>query len=152
MSDHTTPPGDSHPYFAYGSNMDAAQMAVRCKGHVLLGTARLVDHRFMIMERGFATVVPAPGEVVHGLVWMLTPNDEKSLDYYEGVRHGHYARELVTVTLADGSDLEVLTYFASDTGSGTPKESYIARIVNAATAHGFPEEYVAMLREWGRSD
>jgi gamma-glutamylcyclotransferase (GGCT)/AIG2-like uncharacterized protein YtfP len=153
MSDHTTPlDGGDHPYFAYGSNMDAAQMAVRCKGHVLVGAARLADHRFMIMERGFATVVPAPGEVVHGVVWALTPNDEKALDYYEGVRHGHYARELVRVTLADGGDLEVLTYVASDTGSGTPKESYIGRIVAGAIAHGLPEEYVATLREWGRSD
>ena len=63
-------------HFAYGSNMDRAvmaQMLRRMRRRV--GPARLADLRFGITADGYASVAPAPGEVVHGVLWRLTPRD-----------------------------------------------------------------------------
>lgn len=35
-------------YFAYGSNMDRAQMSQKCSGAVFVGIAKLAGHRFII--------------------------------------------------------------------------------------------------------
>lgn len=44
-------------YFAYGSNMDeAAQMAERCPGAEVIGLATLPGYRFVINQRGVATL------------------------------------------------------------------------------------------------
>lgn len=67
-------------YFAYGSNMDLAQMRRRCPAAELWGAATLPDWRFRINARGVATIVPEVGSRVHGLAWRLTPADEVELD------------------------------------------------------------------------
>ena len=72
-------------YFAFGSNMHLSQMAQRCPGSRYIGTAKLHDYRFQINQRGFANVLPSPGDRVEGLVYLLNLTDEKRLDQNEGV-------------------------------------------------------------------
>lgn len=72
-------------YFAYGANMDAAAMALRCPASRLIGRGRLPRHRFVIMREGWASVVRAPGATVWGVLWELALSDIPALDRYEGV-------------------------------------------------------------------
>ena len=72
-------------YFAFGSNLHLGQMAERCPGSRYIGTADLRGYRFQINQRGFANVVPSPGDHVEGLVYLLSQNDEERLDRSEGV-------------------------------------------------------------------
>ena len=75
-------------YFAYGSNMNAEQMAQRCPEHLLVGQAILEDYEFIITTRGYASIIPVQGKTVQGLVYQINPTDEATLDRNEGVAIG----------------------------------------------------------------
>lgn len=141
---------DAHRlYFAYGSNMDAAQMAARCGGHELVAPAVLPGCRFVINSRGVATVVPREGSVVHGIVWSISRQDEASLDRYEGVKDGFYRKERIEVLLPDGDRAEVLVYIAAEKEEGRPRNGYLAGILRAAERNGLPDGYIEELKQWG---
>ena len=77
-------------YFAYGSNMSRALMRPRCPSAREVGVAALTGYRFIIMIDGYASVLPAPGGIVHGLLWRLTPRDRSALNAYECLDAGLY--------------------------------------------------------------
>ena len=77
-------------YFAYGSNLNVAQMAQRCPGAKLLGRIKLPGWKLVF--RGVADAIQEPGAFCYGGVWRITPEDEAALDTYEGVRHGLYRK------------------------------------------------------------
>ncbi|KAI0975227.1 hypothetical protein F4678DRAFT_419675 [Xylaria arbuscula] len=106
-------------YFAYGSNLSTTQMQQRCPQSTAIGLARLTDWTWIINQRGYANIVlerpltadekgtksitsdghdPStdPGAEVYGLVYRLHPDDEPTLDRYEGVG---YAYEKWTATI-----------------------------------------------------
>jgi hypothetical protein len=138
----------SRLYFAYGSNMDLAQMATRCPGARVVEGAVLEGRRFIIAARGYANVVPASGEAVFGLLWDLPPADEASLDRYEGVRPGFYRKDECEVLTTGGRNVGALLYLAAETGTGEPRPGYLEAIVAAARHHGLPADYVAQLEGW----
>lgn len=136
-------------YFAFASNMVAAQMAERCLGAEARGIAVLEDHRFSIGRRGYATVIGEPGATVHGILWDLSPQHEAALDVYEGVRQGLYRKVWLTVRLvADGSEQRAIVYVAGDPARGNAVAGYLEKVVAAAEAHGLPAAYVDELRGW----
>lgn len=142
-------------YFAYGSNMDRVQMADRCPGSERHAVGSIAGCRFLINSRGVASVAPSEGDLVHGLVWSLTPADEASLDWFEGVALGLYTKDLVTALLDGGREAHVLIYTAADNDPGQPRAGYLERIVAAARAAGLPAEYISELEGWagaGASD
>ncbi len=85
------------PYFAYGSNMDAEQMRMRCPGAEILSTAVLPDYKFTLDSEGCATVIPCEGKEVRGVIWKISRANEKALDWYEGVSKGCYSKEILNV-------------------------------------------------------
>ncbi len=72
-------------YFAYGSNINLDQMAQRCPEAEVVGPVTLPDHELLFRYSGVATIRPKKDSVVHGLLWSISPRDERSLDYYEGL-------------------------------------------------------------------
>ena len=136
-------------YFAYGSNMAKAQMASRCPGSQLFGRAQLLRHAFLINESGVATVAPARNCVTLGLLWTLTPADERALDRYAGVPGGHYRKKIMAVHPEDGGKaVKALIYVAFNTKPGVPRPGYLEKIIPAAWEGGFPPIYVAELESW----
>ena len=74
-------------YLAYGSNLNLRQMAHRCPGAELLGYTYLEDTR--LIYRGslsgyYLSIEPARGSRTPCGVFRITPQDERSLDRYEG--------------------------------------------------------------------
>ena len=138
-------------YFAYGSNMDERQMALRCPKAKLVGRAQLNGHSFLINQRGVASVVPVNKRVVHGLLWTITGGDEKSLDRYEGVANELY-RKCILPVAQEGSDasMDALVYVASNSTPGVPRPGYLEKICQAAKEHGLPPTYVSELESWLR--
>ena len=128
-------------YFAYGSNMDVQQMAVRCPDAVVVGTACLPGHRFLINTHGVATVVPSQGESIHGVLWEISKADEASLDRYEGVAAGFYRKVITRVWLDDGNAADALIYIATDETPGAPRAGYMERVVAAAKSHRLSAKY-----------
>jgi gamma-glutamylcyclotransferase (GGCT)/AIG2-like uncharacterized protein YtfP len=136
-------------YFAYGTNMSRAQMAYRCPGAGLVQPAVLRDHRFVIASHGFGTVSPERTAAVHGVLWLVTAEDERALDRYEGVEEGMYQRDRrrVHVRLGDASDaVEALLYVAPPAPRGQPRVGYLQQVIAGALAQGLPDDYVTELR------
>ena len=60
-------------YFAYGSNLSRSGMRQRAPGARAIGVAVLEGHRFVIGRDGWASVEPARGQCVYGVLWKITP-------------------------------------------------------------------------------
>ena len=139
-------------YFAYGSNMDPEQFKGRCPASRLIGTAILADHRFIITSRGYASIEPCPGSVVHGVLAELTEADEASLDYHEGVQSSIYRKESLAVRTHDGLLVEAMVYVDNTTNHGQPRPGYLEQVLAGARHHGLPAEAITELERWaGRS-
>ena len=135
-------------YFAYGSNMHAPQMSQRCPdarpGHV----GELEGWRFLINERGVATVCPDPEATVFGVLWKVGPGDVATLDRFEGVREGRYDRRVVHVTPTGRDPEPVIVYVDPRTQPGPPRDGYMEKVVAGASAFGLPTDYLGQLRSF----
>ena len=104
-------------YFAYGSNMNWAQMQRRCPSSRYVSVGRLLDYHFGITRHsrlrgcGTANVFPAPGKEVWGIVYDITDSDLRVLDTFED----GYRRETLSIhPVADGcTPLQALVYVAA---------------------------------------
>ena len=139
----------SPPYFAYGSNMVLEAMRERCPTARALGPAVLRDWRYRINDRGFATVVPEAGGIVHGLLWEIDATAEAALDVYEALEEGMYRKTQLTVVRA-GRPLTAMVYLATGSDPGWPIDGYQEEIVEAARGLGAPDAYLEELRGWLR--
>ena len=135
-------------YFAYGSNMEEAQMAFRCPGSTSLGIAWLTNHRFIINDRGVASIVESEGRVVYGLLWDISETDERQLDRYEGVRKGFYRKSTVSVGVQENQTVDALVYVASSNEHGKPRPGYMERIIRAAKDLGVPTQVLEEFKTW----
>lgn len=87
-------------YFAYGSNLNLGQMAVRCPQAGVVGKAVLEGYE-LAFRRGVLTILPKEGGRVNGLLWRVNAWDELTLDRYEGYPH-LYTKELLPVQTDSG--------------------------------------------------
>jgi gamma-glutamylcyclotransferase len=129
-------------YFAYGSNLWLAQMNRRCPGHSKIGHGILPGYRWIINTHGYATVMAAENERVHGVVYTLSATDEQNLDAYEEVASGLYQKCDCKVRLAD-REVDCLVYIDPVTSEGRPSAAYITRINYGLRDAKLPEGYVA---------
>ncbi len=149
-------------YFAYGSNLDPAQMVERCPGHRVVGVATLFDHRLQFRGHSedwggaVATLVPSHGSAVWGMIYDLSEENLEVLDRYEGFRapgdqHNQYERVWVTVELVRPLDdsvprrVRAQTYLGRHGEAGVPSRRYLETILAGARARGLPEDYVERL-------
>ena len=135
-------------YLAYGSNMDLAQMKVRCPGARLLGAGRLDGWRLLFKGSGpgaYATIEREAGKHVPVLLWRVTAEDEKSLDRYEGFPDFYYKRQIQAVTVnAAGRDCGRTRGMAyvmhEERRFGLPQEWYAVLLEQAYENFGFEKE------------
>ena len=143
-------------YFAYGSNLEPTQMEKRCPGHRVVGRAVLRGHA--IRFRGYgrdwagavATVEPAEGHAVHGIVFALTDEHYASLDAYEGfdgpgAASSLYDRVLARVEMEGGDVVDAQTYVMRKRPEGRPSRRYRDAIVRGMRHHGLAEEAITAL-------
>ena len=94
-------------YFAYGSNMDLNQMAFRCPDAEVLETVRLEGYRLAFRSnggnRGVATILPDPDSHVDGVLWEISPEEERNLNFYEGFPRLYGKPTLTVVNRLKGS-------------------------------------------------
>ena len=127
-------------YFAYGSNLNRADMLVRCPGAKPLTTAELDGWRLTF--RGVADIEPAVGLIVPGALWRLTGPDLRALDRYEGAPH-LYERRTVAVDTETGP-LEAIAYvMTGDDYPGLPSAWYFERIAQGYRDWGLPRAELA---------
>ena len=131
-------------YFAYGANMDRAQMAARCPRSAPLGLARLMRHRLGVMREGWLTVVRDPRAQVHGVLWDLALQDVPALDRFEGVGERLYVKAVQPVVTENGAK-RALVYLGTNAGPGKLRADYLAAILAAARGWEQPPEAIAAL-------
>jgi hypothetical protein len=134
-------------YFAYGSNMHRAVMRKHAPHAQAIGVAALAGYRFVITADGYASVAPAAGENVHGLVWRLTPPDRVTLDAWENVAGGLYCAETLPVEQS-GRPSPALVYIARDCPIGPPRLGYMEVVIEAARLLELPAAYISSLQDW----
>lgn len=136
-------------YFAYGSNMSSAQMAMRCPGARALGPALLSDWRFHVNTRGSASILPYEGARVHGVLWRCTPAHFHSLDKYEGISWGNYRRRHISIVLESGKQATAVVYAGTRTYDGRARVRYMATaVLPGAREFGLPIAYIDELNSW----
>jgi gamma-glutamylcyclotransferase (GGCT)/AIG2-like uncharacterized protein YtfP len=129
-------------YFAYGANMDAAAMAVRCPGATALGVARLPRHRFIITRDGYASVLRDPRATVHGVLWDLSLAHIRTLDKFEEIDRGLYAK-IIQPVLAGVGAKRALVYVGAASETGGPRPGYLESVIDSAKAWALPPAYIA---------
>ncbi|MDF2972020.1 MAG: gamma-glutamylcyclotransferase [Microvirga sp.] len=121
-------------YFAYGSNMDQVAMLARCPTSKPVGIGRLMRHRFMIFDEGYATIVRDPQRAVWGMVWDLALADVPALDRYESLSTGLYTKVVQPVVTGQGARRAIVYVMEG--------------VVEAAQHAGLPEDYIRSLKMW----
>jgi len=135
-------------YFAYGANMDRAQMAQRCPRSTPLGLAMLARHRLAVMREGWLTAVRDAHARVHGVLWDLALADVATLDRFEGLAGGLYVKAVQPVIAANGPK-RALVYFGANSGPGRVRPPYLKEIVAAGRAWELPPQAIAALERLG---
>jgi gamma-glutamylcyclotransferase len=107
-----------------------------------------LDRRWIINDRGYANIIPSPGDIVYGLVFELTASDERSLDIYESA----YEKLYIPIDLVPKNDavnrrsVESLIYVdVKKKREGEPVEEYIYRMnmgIRDALKEGIPAGYI----------
>lgn len=131
-------------YFAYGSNLLPEQMKERCPNHRFLGIAILNNYRFLIGERGYATIARQDNSKVLGALYAISELDESNLDRKEGVSLGIYRKTKIEVMFND-VPTNAMTYVDERTSTGNASEIYAGKILRGAKERDFPEEYQKFL-------
>ena len=127
-------------YFGFGRNVNHEDMlsARRCPEASYLGAAQLINYRFAIDTRGYATVVPSPGDKVLGSLWLVNKKDFKRLDLREGVRlpEPAYRKERHQVKI-DGGNIEALIYVSNSPVGNKAQPGYIEGIMEGLEQTGY---------------
>ncbi len=134
-------------YFAYGSNMDRNAMLQRCPASKPVGIGRLMRHRFIVFDEGYASVARDPQRAVWGMVWDLALADVPALDRYESLSTGLYTKAIQPVVTGQGPR-RAIVYVGRSARPGLPKPGYMEGVIEAATHAGLPEDYVRSLGAW----
>ena len=133
-------------YFAYGSNINLQQMAVRCPDAKVVEPAVLENYELLFRGNGssfgVATIAPKEGSQVQGLLWKITPYCEMSLDIYEGYPR-LYEKQAITLHTKSGKQVWAMAYVMTHEWKRiptTPVPSYYTGILEGFQQNGLPEQ------------
>lgn len=149
--------------FAYGPNLSTQEMLNHCPNSTPIGLGHLPGWRWIINDRGYANIVNdhdtnLTGPGVYGLLYLLPPQDEDSLDIHEGVpwAYDKVTMEIDWVRDDQGRALQekVMTLVYVDEEriqENLPKKGYVERMMRgieeAVEDWGMDETYADVLIE-----
>jgi cation transport regulator ChaC len=141
-------------YFAYGSNMCAAIFRQRRGMRPRAARVAWLDGHQLCFDipvgpgsRGVANLALDPAARVCGVAYLLEADALDRLDRSEGVHLGLYRRLPVDLRLDGEERLAAFTYQSSLITTGRmPSPRYMGLLLDGATEHGLPPEYVQFLR------
>jgi gamma-glutamylcyclotransferase (GGCT)/AIG2-like uncharacterized protein YtfP len=136
-------------HFGYGSNLDIGFLKQYCPSAKYFMKAYLpnfeVQFRFWSETRngGISTIIPVPGELVHGVIYDVSVEDIEELDIIESVPQGLYKRETFKVLGEDGKWYNADLYRVSNPmGPYTPSKSYVELMLKGAREHRLSADYI----------
>ena len=144
-------------YFAYGSNLNWAQMQRRCPSSRFICIARLPNYRFGITRHsrlrncGTANVVAAQGQEVWGAVYEVCDEELIVLDSFED----GYRRQILPVFGLNREEVpfNALVYVAElELDIPLPNAEYKRLILEGAKHWKLPALYLSLLERIEASD
>lgn len=97
-------------------------------------------------DGAMATVVEDGDHCVFVMLYEVAPEDEQTLDRWEGSDLGIHRKVRVRVQTLDG-EVGAWLYVLDDYEGGLPSARYVAQLAEAAQSAGAPEDYVRALLE-----
>jgi gamma-glutamylcyclotransferase len=135
--------------FAYGSNLDVAQMEERTLEPVgETRRAQLFGYRIAFNKlskkdnTGKGNLVPDNAATVWGVAYRCSLAGLKRMDSYERGYH----RVTVQIICDTGTPIEAITYVADSPQAGLrPSREYLDSILKGARSHQLPGEYITSI-------
>jgi hypothetical protein len=128
--------------FFYGLFMDEALLREKGLKPVNRGMASVENFSLVIGAR--ATLVPCPGQTVHGVVFSLTHREVDEL--YAEASVNVYRPEAVLARLADGSVRPTLCFNLPVPPSREERNpQYVSKLREVASRLGLPQGYVSSI-------
>ncbi|MBE6126652.1 MAG: gamma-glutamylcyclotransferase [Erysipelotrichaceae bacterium] len=129
-------------YLAYGSNLNLRQMQVRCPEAKRVGVGVIKDYRLLFKGYGryHLTIEPAAGHIVPVGVFEIGPEDERSLDVYEGFPDYYVKKDFDLEVSLDGRKkrLHCFAYvMVEGMKPGRPDASYVETVRRGYRDFGF---------------
>ena len=138
-------------YFAYGSNMAAAQMDAWCEGHVCLGPALLRGRALEFRRRsarwgaGAADIVPREGGVVWGVLYVLPEEALAALDEKELAGIGYRRIEVEVEREGCAGTAFAYEVIEREPEELAPRPEYVQLMQSGGHERGLPADYLAAL-------
>ena len=133
-------------YLAYGSNLNTVEMKYRCPSAKVIGTAEISGWRLLFRGNwmGYLTIEPCEGACVPVAVWEVSPDDESSLDSYEGFPDFYDKQDMRLPVRETGSreisERDAFIYIMKERFSpALPSESYLRTCQGGYRTFGFDE-------------
>ena len=135
--------------------MNPDRMKKRIGWEPPLRSAVLEDYQLLFdkvsNDGGKANIRPLKGEQVEGVLYQVAEKDLLSLDGFEGVSGGHYAREKLSVTINGKVECSATAYIALRTGpENPPTREYLDHLL--AGAEYLSPEYLSKLQNCSTLD
>jgi gamma-glutamylcyclotransferase (GGCT)/AIG2-like uncharacterized protein YtfP len=134
----------THLVFAFGSNLDLAQMQSRCPSAKVVGRATLPKHTFVfagsstVWKGAVAHVVRDPEGAVPGVLYRVSAEDLAVLDLFEGHPFKYQRRiRVVRDRRCRRRRAHIYILTASRAKSGAPSLAYLTKILKAYRHLGF---------------
>ena len=129
--------------FFYGLFMDHALLREKGVDPFNRRTASVENFSLVIGER--ATLVPSPGQTVHGILYSLTHAELDKL--YSEASVSIYRAEAVSAKLSDGSLVPALCFNLPVPPSRNERNpQYVSKLRELAERIGLPKSYVSSIR------
>lgn len=134
-------------YFAFGANLNGAQMRERAPSARALGVARLAGFRLCLDKlsidgSGKVNLAREAASSVWGVVFRIDPGELAGLDAFES----GYVQTHVSVRLRDVVPLEARTYLSEQRAPGLlAQPRYRELILAGAREHGLPAAWIELL-------
>ena len=133
-------------YLAYGSNLNKNQMAMRCPGAKVIGTAYIEGYQLLFKGSrtgSFLTIEEQDGGKVPVGVWEVSERDELSLDFYEGYPTFYYKKPVKVTLNETGKEINAFVYIMHEERKlGIPSQFYINVCMQGYMDFGFDFEYI----------
>jgi len=134
-------------YFAYGSNMNFAEMKKRAQDSKYLKRVKLEGYKiiydgYSLNRKGaVANIIKNMGSTVWGALFEVDDECLQSLDRYEGYPKS-YQRKSLAVQDDQGNKYSAIVYLRKPLTKGKPSDKYREIVLQGARNCGLPEEYI----------
>jgi gamma-glutamylcyclotransferase (GGCT)/AIG2-like uncharacterized protein YtfP len=142
-------------HFGYGSNLNIEFLRQYLPSAKFIQKAYLpnfeIQFRFWSKKRqgGLSTIMPKPGNLVHGVIYECHEEEIIELDIIESVPQGLYRRDPMLVLGEDRMWHKADLYrVVNPKGPFTPAKSYVELMLSGAKAHKLDSEHIKVIEEF----